>query len=487
MITGKETQVLDRNSEYLGVSTSTLMEKAGQGVAEFIINQLKNRKANILVLCGTGNNGGDGFVAARYLITKYPVTVFLAGNEDDIKTDIASENFLRLKKTKAKIISINDSSDLDRVLSNHDVIVDAILGIGFSGTLREPYATIIKKINSQQDKTLISVDVPTGLGTDLSLHPQYTVTFHDIKEGMNQENSGEIHIVDIGIPKEAATHVGPGELFTYYPRPKKHSRKGDNGSVLVIGGGPYTGAPALVGMAALRTGADLAFIVTPKRVWQAVASYSPNLIVHNGSSNILTQDDVPLIKLLLPRCHTIIIGPGLGAAPETEQAIQDIIKLSVTEQKTLVLDADAIKPAGEHNELILHTKTVITPHAGEFKKLTGIQLPDDTDKRKQIVEQWAKKLDITILLKGPVDIISNGIQTRLNTTHNEAMTVGGTGDVLAGIVGALLSKGAEPINAAQIAAFLNGAAGNEAFAKQSYGLLATDIIDKIPTILKKYL
>ena len=153
----------------------------------------------------------------------------------------------------------------------------------------------------------------------------------------------------------------------------------------------------------------------------------------------------------------------------------------------MVIDADAIKPVGNHPAILKNSKTIITPHAKEFKKLTGVDLSKDVEGRIKTVCMWAERLGVTIFLKAPVDILSNGKDTKLNKIHNEAMTVGGTGDVLAGILGALLSKGVEPFNAIRIAAFLNGEAGNKAFVKKSYGLLATDVIEEIPGVLKKYL
>jgi NAD(P)H-hydrate epimerase len=483
MITGKEIKILDKNSEYFGVPPADLMENAGKKVAKFIISNLKPHFKKTVLFCGTGNNGGDGFVAARYLAGKSKVSVFLTGKE--IRTIIAKNNYSKLKK-----LDINTYTKLNEVnglIDDNDIIVDAMLGIGLKGELKKPYSTIVDKINLAKNKTIVSVDTPTGLGTNHGLKPDHTITFHNVKEGMNKKNSGDIHIVDIGIPREAADYVGPGELSIYYPKPKKESHKGDNGIILVIGGGPYVGAPALAGLAALRTGADLTLIATPKRSWQPIATFSPNFIVKDLNSEILTNDDLPVIKNLLKKCDSVVLGPGLGDSKKTKDAVKKIVELIIIKNKKLVIDADAIKPVGEQLKLIKNSKIVITPHAGEFKELTGEKLSENFDKRAYGVEQWAKKLGITILLKGPVDIISNGETTKLNKIHNEAMTVGGTGDVLAGIIGALLSKNCEPYNAARIAAFLNGEAGNEAFKKYSYGLLATDIIEEIPTVLKKYL
>jgi hydroxyethylthiazole kinase-like uncharacterized protein yjeF len=483
MISEAEMKVLDRNSEYFGVPTIQLMENAGKAVSEFVRSTVKDTKKNILILSGTGNNGGDGFVAARYLTQYYKVSIFLAGTE--IKTEIAKKNFQKLSTYEVKIY--NSPSDIDRLLAEHDVLIDALLGTGLTGDLKEPYSIIVKKINTSKQKMIISVDVPTGLGLSQAIVPDYTVTFHEIKQGMNKKNSGTIIVVDIGIPQEALSFVGPGELSVYYPRPAKKSHKGDNGVVLIIGGGPYIGAPALSGLAALRTGVDLVYIATPKRSWDSVAAFSPNFIVRDLSDDMLTHQDIQKIDELLTKCNSVILGPGLGAAKETEEAVVSLVKRIIAEKKPLVIDADAIKPVGENLSLIKTSTTVVTPHVGEFKKLTGITLSQDLEERMNTVKAWAEKIGVTIFLKGYIDVLSDGKNIKQNKIHNEAMTVGGTGDVLAGIIGALLSKGVQPYDAARAAAFLNGEAGNNVFQKKSYGLLATDIIEEIPNVLKKYL
>lgn len=483
MISEKEIKVLDRNSEYYGVPPLQLMENAGKNTAEFIKFLVKKTKKTILILCGSGNNGGDGLVAARYLSQDYTVSVFLASAE--MKTEIAKKNLQRLQTYNVKFFTA--PSDIEKLLINHDVLVDALLGIGLSGELKEPFVSLVKKISTTKKKLIISVDIPTGLGTTTAITPNYTITFHDIKEGMNEKNSGTIHVADIGIPQDAITYVGPGELVTYYPRPAKKSHKGDNGVVLVVGGGPYIGAPALCGLAALRTGVDLVYIATPKRSWKSVAAFSPNFIVRDLTSDMLTVNDLPIIEPILQKCTAVVLGPGLGNAAETEAAIIPLVNHILKNKKPLVIDADAMRPIGEHLDVIKNMPTIATPHVGEFKKLTGIMLSQDVDERIRSVQEWAGRIGITIFLKGFIDVLSDGTHTKLNKVHNEAMTVGGTGDVLAGIIGALLSKGVAPFNAVRIAAFLNGEAGNEAFHKKSYGLVATDVIDEIPDVLKKYL
>jgi len=505
MISPEEVHVLDRNAEFHGVPSKELMENAGKGVSDFIKKDLKPDQNKILIFCGKGNNGGDGFVAARYLSKKYEVKVFLIGKSKDIHTYTAKKNYQKLKKLSIKIFDTDHLKKTDELIQKSDIIIDSMLGIGIEGELRQPYKKIVETINKTNNKIIISIDTPTGLGTNISVRPDYTITFHDLKIDMNKENCGKIKIVDIKIPKEAIKYVGPGELTTFYPKPEKKSHKGENGKVLVVGGGPFIGAPALSGIAALRTGADLVFILTSKIPAKAITSFSPKLIfpeklsedIAKLSPNLIVIElnkdrkivpkDSTIIKEFFSKADCMIIGPGLGIDSETKKAVEEIIKNFREEKKPMVVDADAIEVIGKNIKLIKNTNTVITPHSGEFKKLTGVSLSKKLEQRKKMVQKWAKKLGLTIILKGPIDIISDGDHVKLNNVHNEAMTVGGTGDVLSGVVGCLLSKNITPYNSARTAAFINGCAGNLAFEKKSYGLVATDIVEEIPNVLKKYL
>jgi ADP-dependent NAD(P)H-hydrate dehydratase / NAD(P)H-hydrate epimerase len=486
MISSQDVKVLDINAEFFGTSTDRLMEEAGRQVAQFINEQYKNQ--TILVLCGLGNNAGDGFVAARYLSKKHTINVFLFGDEKDIKTSNAYNNYKKLGSHPVTLYDIKSLDKIDTLIEKATIILDAMLGVGITGALREPYISIIDKINARNDKNIVSIDVPTGMGLADSLKAHHTITFHDKKTGMDPDRCGTIHIKKIGIPKQAETHVGPGELTVLYPRPKKSSHKGENGRILIVGGGPYHGAPYLTGLASLRTGADLVHVATPEKTASIISHYSPNLIIHSQlSKNHLQMRDVQGISNITDSIDAIVIGPGLGSEQDTYQAtralIEDISKKSIP----MVIDADGLNALRNHHDIIKNSTTVITPHKTEFKRFIDQTVDQDIKKQKEQVEKWAKKLGITIFLKGPTDIISNGDLTRFNIVHNEAMTVGGTGDVLAGIIGTLLSKKVTPINACRIAAFLSGEAGNVAFEKKSFGLIATDVIDEIPGILKKYL
>ncbi len=477
MISAVEMRVLDRNAQHFGVSILDLMENAGRAVADAARREFAAAGKKVLVVCGTGNNGGDGFVAARLLADEAKVTVLLARPPGQIATEEARTNFARLPG-----VGIFEGLDRsEKAMADSDLIIDALLGIGAEGTLREPYATLIREMNAS-GKPVLSVDVPSGLGADPAVRPKVTVSMFDAKEGMTLANSGTIRIADIGIPAQAARTIGPGE-FLLYPKPRPESHKGQNGSLLIVSGGPFTGAPALVAFGALGMGADLVHIATPALAAQIVASYSPNFIVHPLVGHRLLREDIELIAELAAKADALAIGPGLGEAPGTLESVRAIVK---TVDKPIVFDADAIRAVGQDATVLAKKTAVATPHAREFQALTGKVLPENLEERMKTVQEAAKVLGITILLKGHVDIVSDGTRTKVNVTGNAGMTVGGTGDVLCGAVGGLLSKGVAPYDAARIAAFANGSAGDMAFKVKSYGLTATDVADNLGRVLAEF-
>jgi len=470
----EEVKVLDTNSSYLGVRTIALMENAGAAVAKYVLSNYKP-ESRVAVICGKGNNGGDGFVAARHISNSRPTDVFLAEPEHEITSDIARANLDMIRELVRPLGAF--------VPKQYDVLVDGLLGVGLQGKPREPYSGLIKRINDS-GRTVVSIDVPSGWPSDLRVKPDVTITLHAPKVGMDKKNSGRIVVEGIGIPEDAEKYCGPGD-FVLLPRRRRDAHKGDAGRVLVIGGGPYTGAPAFAGMAAMRSGVDLVFVATPEPAALPVSIYSPNLIVKPLQGEVLSEEHVDDLLGFSNGCDVVAIGPGLGNAQETLSAVQDIIKKC---RKPLVIDADAIAACGARPRILSGKSGVITPHAGEFKKLTGKTLPSEKlDRRAAMVKEAAARLKMTILLKGPIDIISDGRYVKFNRVHNDAMTVGGTGDVLMGLVSGMLAQKATPFVSARIAAFANGLAGNLAFEEKSYGLLSTDIIEKIPLVLRRYL
>ena len=271
---------------------------------------------------------------------------------------------------------------------------------------------------------------------------------------------------------------------TFIPSRKSSARKGDNGKVLVLGGSYlYHGAPILSSLAALRTGTDLVYTCVPKLNVTATRAYSPNLIVVPLVDAKLTRGAARKLVGIIPNdldSATI----GMGLAIQDREALRMLVKDLLDRAVMLSLDASALVP--EILPEIRDKKVTVTPHAGEFKRLFGEMPQDNIKQRSSLVQKHARENGVTILLKGPTDVISDGAKTFLNPKNLASMTVGGTGDVLSGIVAAMLSKNRRPVEAASAAAFVNGRAGALAQKKNGLHIVATDLLDFIPTAMKPF-
>lgn len=271
---------------------------------------------------------------------------------------------------------------------------------------------------------------------------------------------------------------------SFIPARRNLSRKGDNGKILVLGGNYlYHGAPILSSLAALRTGADLVYTCVPKINVMATRSFSPNLIVVPLVDVKLTRGSVQKLLGIIPKeLDSATMGMGLGI--QDREALKILVSSLLDRAVMISLDASCLVP--EIIPIIKDKKVTVTPHAGEFRRLFGELPPDGIKPRTALVEKHAKENGITILLKGPTDIISDGKQTYLNPKNLAAMTVGGTGDVLSGVVAAMLCKNKDPVKAASAAAFVNGKAGYLAQKKYGLHIVATDLLDFIPSAMKPF-
>jgi hydroxyethylthiazole kinase-like uncharacterized protein yjeF len=473
MITSEEMAVVDANAEALGVPRKQLMESSGNAVAR-VVRETADSDDEVALICGRGNNGGDAFVAARFL-DDYDVSVHLFGRAETITTDIAAENWAALKRAELNAEEVRDAADLD--FGSPDVIVDAMLGTGVTGALREPEATAAETINDA-DATVVAVDVPSGVDADTgeavgtAVDADHVVTFHDDKPGLSNVDA-EVTVADIGIPDAAERFVERGDLLRLSRDPTAH--KGDFGSVLVVGGGPYTGAPALAAQSSLRAGADLAFVACPSDVAREIQGYSENLIVRPFDGEHLTPEHVDSLLAEAEGHDTVVFGPGLGSHDETLSAVESFLE---SFSGTAVVDADALQvvPSVDTDATL-----VCTPHQGELEKMGG-ETADDWAERADLVESFADDLGHTLLVKGTYDVISDGETTRVNRTGNPGMTVGGTGDVLAGVTGALVCV-LDPLSAGAVGAYANGRSGDIVVDEQGYGLVATDLLDSLPRAL----
>lgn len=280
-------------------------------------------------------------------------------------------------------------------------------------------------------------------------------------------------------------------LKDIYTKRPPSVRKYDYGLLLVIGGSEfYSGSPALSAMAAFRAGVDMVKIIAPKRAADIIASFSPDLAAYPLPGDWLTKEHLATLismtesaKVVSRGKTAVVIGGGMGRSEETQEAILEYLsQVSVP----VVIDADAIHALEKNPEIVKGKPFLITPHAFEFFILTGKEVYQLSDEEKiKIVQDEAQRLQTTILLKGPTDIISNGSEVALNKTGSPFMTKGGTGDTLAGIAGALMARGISPFEAGQAAAYINGLAGDLAAKKFGESLMATDLIEEIPNVIKK--
>jgi NAD(P)H-hydrate epimerase len=489
-ITSREMRALELNAEYFGVSRLQLMENAGHNVALEIASRFKPDKS-VAIFCGLGGNGGDGFVAARHLLGMgFKVTVILAGKAREISDKAALENWEALQSLKdsTPIYEVYDTTLIQDITA--DIVIDALLGTGTKGKLKPPILQLVKKINTFK-AFRVAVDVPTGIDADTgevlgdAVKARLTITFHKPKRGFEKARKyvGELVVKDIGLPRQFEEFAGPGDVLKVTkPRPSE-SHKGDFGRLLVVGGSEvYSGAPTLVTLAALRTGVDLAYLAAPEQTAYAISSMCPDLITIKLEGKHLNPSDMPVLKKYIKTVDAVAMGPGLGLHAETKKAVKAVIEAVETAGKPLLLDADGLKAFAAFKRK-LKVPVVLTPHAGEYAILAGKKLPEDLKGKVSEVQKTAAKLDAVILLKGAVDVVADGKRFKLNFTGNPGMTVGGTGDVLSGIVGAFLAQKVNPFEAAVAGAFVNGAAGDFVFEERGYHMVASDLIDWVPRVM----
>lgn len=492
-ITSLDMYAADRNAEWLGVPRLALMENAGAAVARVVLSEYP-QALRVLVVAGTGDNGGDGMVAARHLHARgKAVRVIVLGEP---KEELARANFEALKRTMVQMAVTGTPEELLAVQGWFmwaDVIIDAVLGTGIRGKLREPHSTAIDLMNIATAPK-IAVDVPSGLDPDTgevrdkAVRAAVTVTFHKAKPGLLKPESakyvGKLIVENIGIPPEAELYVGPGDFRRLNFARRAESKKGDHGRVLVVGGSAeYSGAPIYVALAALRSGVDLVIMAEPEPAAVAAKSYSPDLISVPLSGDRLKPAHVEKILELAQRADVVAMGPGLGLEPDTQEAVKSLFS-KLSGKKPLVIDADAIKALAGLGSV--EGNVVFTPHAGEFRALTGVEPPAKLEERIEAVKREAARLNAVILLKGRYDVISDGKRVKVNITGTPAMTVGGTGDVLTGLVAGLATKGKDLLHAAALAAFINGEAGEQAARELGFHITASDLIRFIPSVIKKY-
>jgi ADP-dependent NAD(P)H-hydrate dehydratase / NAD(P)H-hydrate epimerase len=508
IVTAAEMREIDRvTSERFGVPSLTLMENAGTAVAQFVVGQYAAAK-RVAVICGKGNNGGDGFVAARKLHEwGREVHVVLLAEPSELRGG-AAEMFKKLPVTPLVVRSGAEfQQTLTRSALAADVLVDAILGTGFRPPVSGLYADAIAAINATPEP-IIAVDIPSGADADVMgeltgavARADAIVTFTAPRPShvFGSLSSGPALVAPIGSPDEAIVSalklnlIAPRDIAPLIgPRPAE-SNKGNFGHVLVIGGSlGKAGAAAMASMAVLRVGAGLATVATPKSVLPTVAGFHPEVMTES-----LEETDAGTISMraleygrvdkLVEGKTVLAIGPGISRNPDTAEFVRTAVKKY---ESTIVLDADGLNAfEGCADQLNGRGRTlVITPHPGEMARLTGLTIPAVQHDRLNLARNFARVHHIIVVLKGHRTLVASPDgEVWVNTTGNPGMATGGTGDILTGMVSGLLAQNRKAsLLSVAAAVHLHGLAGDvarETMGEQ--GLVATDLLAALPEAFRR--
>jgi NAD(P)H-hydrate epimerase len=482
-----------------------LMERAGRNVATFIRHKFEPEAHKAVVFVGSGNNGGDGLVIARYLCEAgWKCSVHLLKPPDKLTPD-AAKNYQRFQKVLAANsgaveYDANRPDWPDRVAedtADADVLIDAIFGTGITGAPRDKALEMIDFANSLAGP-MVSVDIPSGVngttgqtGGD-AVVADYTVTIGAPKTGLlfhpGKSYAGEVTVVDIGFPEEIiAKHGGDVHLLdrveAAYRMPFRapDAHKFSAGTLLMIAGSnQYRGAALLAGEAALRMGCGMIYLGVPASIRQQIDLGLREAITFplpETADGTVAENAASVITPYLERADAVAIGPGMGRSEETDRFICEFVAAA---GKPIVVDADAITAFAGRAESIdsLPTDVVFTPHSGELKRLLETDIPATPPERIDTTLNLAKRLGCTLLHKGAPSLIADAAEGLwINTSGNSALASGGTGDVLTGLVGGLLAQGAGPMDAACSASFVHGRAGE--FAAEDHGVrgvIASDLL-----------
>jgi len=501
IVTSGEMREIDRRtSEGFWIPSLTLMENAGSSVAEFALSAYPSAKT-FGVICGKGNNGGDGFVIARKLHEAgRDVRVLLLADATELRGDARFNH----GKLPVQAVEARFSEDLNsptaRAVFDCDVLIDAILGTGFRPPVSGVYAEAIAKMNAASTP-MIAVDIPSGADADVMgeqtgavARADAIVTFTAPRPAhiFGNLTSGPTVIAPIGSPEEAIRSslnlnvITPHDIAPLIgPRPRD-SNKGMYGHVLVVGGSMgKAGAAAMAGFSALRSGAGLVTVGTPRSVLSTVAGFHPELMTEplgeTESGSISTQA-LGAFWHAAENKTVLAIGPGISRHPETAEFVRTVIQKSST---PTVLDADGLNAfEGKADKLSGRDRPlVLTPHPGEIARLTGMSVAAIQRDRINVARTFAKQYELILVLKGDRTIVSNPSgEAWVNPTGNPGMATGGTGDILTGIIAGMLAQNPKRAFEAVLAAvYLHGLAGD--VARENLGeqsMVATDLLKSLP-------
>ncbi|MCR4397890.1 MAG: NAD(P)H-hydrate dehydratase [Firmicutes bacterium] len=514
----------------IGIPGSVLMENAGAAVVRAIAAVAgRTRGLRAAVLCGKGNNGGDGFVAARRLVNAgADVEVFIVGGEEGIAGDalVHMESLRKMTGTGLGWRSIREApddavgGDLSGELASFDVIVDAMLGTGFSGEVREPVASAIRAVNRARGRgadrgrgpLVVAVDVPSGLDATSGrpardcVIADCTVTFAYAKTGLvlfpGADFAGTVFVADIGIPRERgpalAVEVETVErtlVASWLGRRRRDTHKGTYGHVLVAAGSSgMTGAACLCAEAALRAGAGLVTLGVPESLAPAMESKLTEVMKvalperpraakdGRGAGVTFSREAIPLVREFCRIASVLALGPGLSVDDEVREFVAGVLRGA---DIPAVVDADGLNCLAGSNVLgERRAPTIVTPHPGEMSRLTGVSTAEIQANRIEVARRFAAESGAVTVLKGARTVVSSpGGRVYINMTADAVMAAGGMGDVLTGAIAGLLAQGLDPLSAAVTGVYVHGLAGELAAREVgSAGVLAGEVSRRLPRV-----
>ncbi len=518
LVTANQMQDMDRQTiESFGIPGLVLMENAGRGAVDFFLetfNPSPGRK--VAIIAGRGNNGGDGFVVARYLVEKkISATVFLLSSKNkvtgDAKTNMDLFITLCRHSSLGSFIELPDAEAFNKnrsLLIHHDFFVDAVLGTGLNSDVRGFFKDAIELMNMSR-APVFSIDIPSGLNSDTgrplgtAVKADATATFAFAKAGHilypGNEYTGNLKIIDIGIPgfiadeKQIRLSLIEKEQIAALFKPRSFSsHKGSYGHLLVAAGSPgKTGAAALCANAAMRSGTGLVSLA----VAQSLNSCLEPMVIEpmtcpvpEKKKGLLTRDSLNLIRDLAKDKQAMALGPGIG----TDKSTRDLV-LELIQQNTIptVADADAINCLAGHLPVLKKKKApvILTPHPGEMARLCSLDTADIQADRIHIASQFAADHNVILVLKGARTVVAfpDG-RSFINPTGNPGMASGGMGDVLTGIIAGFCAQGFTPENAALAGVYIHGLCA-DILAQQTggFGFVASDMVRMIPAAIHQHL
>lgn len=510
IVMAEEMRYIERAAmDTYGIPGAMLMENAGAGVAralEEMTGTLREKK--VCIFCGRGNNGGDGYVTARYIHNAGgKVKIFLLSKTEQIQGD-AKLHFEIARKMELDIIEVQSDRDWDKVrlaLLFADAVVDALLGTGFRGEVRDHYAEIVTLINNSQ-KPVISVDLPSGLHANTGfvgghcIKAAKTVAFGLPKPGQllypGTEYVGTLEVIDIGIPlqlladEEIKQNLITEQLVRLrIPQRAGDTHKGDNGRIVVVGGSEgLTGAATLAAYGALRSGGGLVTLGIARSLHDIMETKCTEVMTHplaetiRGVLSLAAQEQ---IQKLAMAANVLLIGPGLSTQGEITQLVQNLVRcISIP----MVIDADGLNALAENMDVVEQAACalVFTPHPGEMARLTKMSINDVQANRTEVARTYAQRWGATVVLKGARTVIATPDgQVYINVTGNSLLATGGTGDVLAGLIAGFIGQGMAPEDAAVTAVYVHGRTADVlACEVGTRGVLAGELLPVIPKVLR---